>query len=105
MAAGGCSDVNFQPDLWQQQRMGSPQGLLLASHVARCPFPESCLQLPSTGSGLQRPFLFLGDELLRVPLGCEKSSSPISVVVEIKEPTARENRSERRGCFPTCCPI
>lgn len=46
---------------------------------------------------LQRPLLFLDDELLRFPLDWKKSSPPVSVVR-----TYSENHWERRSCFPMC---
>lgn len=50
VAAAGHRAVNLQADVWRQQRTGSLLGLLLASHMARCLHPESCLQLPSARS-------------------------------------------------------
>lgn len=49
---GSCRtlSLNLQADVWRQQRTGSLLGLLLASHMACCLHPESCLQLPSAHS-------------------------------------------------------
>lgn len=49
---GSCRILGCQAPGWclAAAHTGSPLGVLLASHMARCLYPESCLQLPSAGS-------------------------------------------------------